>query len=109
MLIKLLILYLLIINAAGLLLMLVDKIKAKKNLWRIPEVMFFVIAAIGGSIGSLAGMYLCRHKTKHFHFILGMFWGGCGGLFFKKAPHARLTDKPQFVGTVSLFQSQINQ
>ena len=72
MLIKLLILYLLIINAAGLLLMLVDKIKAKKNLWRIPEAMFFVIAAIGGSIGSLAGMYLCRHKTKHFHFILGM-------------------------------------
>lgn len=72
MLIKLLILYLLIINAAGLLLMLVDKIKAKKNLWRIPEVMFFVIAAIGGSIGSLAGMYLCRHKTKHFHFILGI-------------------------------------
>ena len=72
MLIKLLILYLLIINAAGLLLMLVDKIKTKKNLWRIPEVMFFVIAAIGGSIGSLAGMYLCRHKTKHFHFILGI-------------------------------------
>ena len=72
MLIKLLILYLLIINAAGLLLMLVDKIKAKKNLWRIPEAMFFIIAAIGGSIGSLVGMYLCRHKTKHFHFILGM-------------------------------------
>lgn len=72
MLIKLLILYLLIINAAGLLLMLADKIKAKKNLWRIPEAMFFVITAIGGSIGSLAGMYLCRHKTKHFHFILGM-------------------------------------
>ena len=72
MLIKILILYLLIINAAGVLLMLVDKIKAKKNLWRIPEAMFFVIAVIGGSIGSLVGMYLCRHKTKHFHFILGM-------------------------------------
>lgn len=72
MLIKLLILYLLIINASGFLLMLVDKIKAKKNLWRIPEAAFFVIAVIGGSIGSLVGMYLCRHKTKHFHFILGM-------------------------------------
>ena len=69
---KYFLLYLLLINAVSFLLMLVDKIKAKKNLWRIPEVMFFVIAAIGGSIGSLAGMYLCRHKTKHFHFILGM-------------------------------------
>ena len=69
---KYFLLYLLLINAAAFLLMLVDKIKAKKNLWRIPEVMFFVIAGIGGSIGSLAGMYLCRHKTKHFHFILGM-------------------------------------
>ena len=72
MLIKFLILYLLIINAAGFLLMLTDKIKAKKNLWRIPEATLFGVAAVGGSIGSLAGMYLLRHKTKHFHFILGM-------------------------------------
>ena len=70
--IKILILYLLIINAAGFLLMLIDKLKAKKNLWRVPEATFFLVAAIGGSIGSLCGMYLFRHKTKHFHFILGM-------------------------------------
>lgn len=72
MLIKLLILYLLLVNASGFLLMLVDKLKAKKNLWRIPEATLFLVAAMGGSVGSLVGMYLLRHKTKHFHFILGM-------------------------------------
>lgn len=72
MLIKLLILYLLLVNASGFLLMLVDKLKAKKNLWRIPEATLFLVAAMGGSVGSLVGMYLLRHKTKRFHFILGM-------------------------------------
>ena len=72
MLIKLLILYLLIINAVALVLMLVDKVKAKKNLWRIPEAALFFVAAIGGSIGSLLGMYTFRHKTKHIKFIVGM-------------------------------------
>ena len=72
MLIKVLLVYLLIINAAGFILMLVDKIKAKKNLWRIPEATLFLVAAIGGSIGSLLGMYAVRHKTKHIKFILGM-------------------------------------
>ena len=67
-----LILYLLIINAVGLILMLVDKIKAKKNLWRIPEAMLFLVAAIGGSLGCLGGMFLFHHKTKHFQFLLGV-------------------------------------
>ena len=65
-------LYLLIVNALGFLLMLVDKRKAQKNLWRIPEATLFLIAAIGGSIGSIAGMYKFRHKTKHLKFILGI-------------------------------------
>ena len=72
MLIKILLVYLLIINAVGYILMLVDKMKAKKNKWRIPEATLFLVAAIGGSIGSIAGMYTFRHKTKHFSFILGM-------------------------------------
>ena len=67
-----LVIYLLIINAAGFLLMLIDKWKAKKKLWRIPEWVLFAAAALGGSAGTVAGMYLFRHKTKHFHFILGM-------------------------------------
>ena len=72
MLLKILGIYLFIINAIGFILMLVDKIKARKNLWRIPEKVLFLSAILGGSIGSLLGMYFFRHKTKHFSFILGM-------------------------------------
>lgn len=64
--------YLVIINAASFLLMLVDKYKAKKNLWRIPEATLMSFAAAGGSIGALAGMYLGRHKTKHLKFTVGI-------------------------------------
>lgn len=69
---KLILIYLLIINALGFLLMLVDKIKAKKNRWRIPERTLILTAVIGGSIGSLAGMYLFRHKTLHPKFTMGI-------------------------------------
>ena len=69
---KLLLYYLLIINAAGFLLMLVDKWKAKKNRWRVRESTLLLVAALGGSSGSLAGMYLFRHKTQHLKFTLGI-------------------------------------
>ena len=72
MLFKVFLVYLLIINAAGFILMLVDKIKAKKNLWRVPEATLFLVAAVGGSVGSILGMYTFRHKTKHIKFIVGM-------------------------------------
>ena len=52
--------------------MLVDKWKAKKNLWRIPEATLFTIAILGGSIGSMLGMYAVRHKTQHIKFTFGM-------------------------------------
>jgi len=65
-------LYLLIINAAAFLLMLIDKQKAKKNRWRIPESTLMLSAALGGSIGALVGMYTFRHKTKHLKFTLGI-------------------------------------
>ncbi len=64
--------YLLIINAAGFLLMLADKYKAKKNLWRIPEATLMGVALLGGSVGSLIGMYTVRHKTRHLKFVLGI-------------------------------------
>ena len=64
--------YLLLINAIGFVLMLADKRKAKKNLWRIPEATLFLSAALGGSIGALAGMYAFRHKTRHLKFVLGI-------------------------------------
>ena len=69
---KLFILYLLIINAAGFLSMLLDKHKAKKNAWRIPERTLLAIACFGGSIGSILGMQLLRHKTRHLKFSLGL-------------------------------------
>lgn len=64
--------YLLIINALGFLLMLIDKQKAKKKKWRIPEATLMGIAALGGSIGSLFGMYTFRHKTLHKKFTIGI-------------------------------------
>ena len=69
---KLILLYLLIINAIGFVLMLVDKHKARKNLWRIPEATLMTAAALGGSIGCLLGMYTVRHKTRHLTFTLGI-------------------------------------
>ena len=72
MLFNVLLVYLLIINAVGFILMLVDKVKAKKNLWRIPEATLFLVAAIGGSVGSILGMYTFRHKTRHLKFTIGV-------------------------------------
>ena len=69
---RLLILYLLIMNAAGVISMLTDKRKAKKKLWRIPEATLLGIAALGGSVGALVGMYAFRHKTRHMKFTLGI-------------------------------------
>lgn len=64
--------YLWIINAMGLLFMHMDKEKARKNKWRVSEKTLLSIAALGGSVGSLLGMYLFRHKTKHLKFTLGV-------------------------------------
>ena len=65
-------LYLIIINAAGFLLMLVDKLKSKRGAWRIPEATLLGAAVLGGSVGALVGMYLFRHKTRHIKFTLGI-------------------------------------
>lgn len=64
--------YLILINALGFLLMLIDKQKARKKKWRIPEATLMTVAAMGGSIGSLAGMYTFRHKTLHKKFSIGI-------------------------------------
>ncbi|MCL2254194.1 MAG: DUF1294 domain-containing protein [Lachnospiraceae bacterium] len=64
--------YFLLINLAGFLLMGIDKIKAKKRGFRIPEATLFTAAIFGGSIGSWIGMYLFRHKTRHWYFTYGL-------------------------------------
>ena len=65
-------LFLILINAVGFLLMHVDKQKARRNRWRISEATLFTIAAAGGSLGILLGMYAFRHKTKHVSFTAGI-------------------------------------
>lgn len=65
-------LYLVLINLMGLISMWLDKQKAIKRKWRIKERTLFIIAIFGGSLGSLSGMYLFRHKTKHNSFVIGM-------------------------------------
>lgn len=64
--------YLIIINALSYLLMLVDKYKAKKNIWRIPEATLLGVALLGGALGCYIGMRTARHKTKHPKFSLGV-------------------------------------
>ena len=70
--ITLIIIYLVVINFMSFIMMGLDKYKAKKRAWRIPESTLFVLALIGGSIGSIAGMHLFHHKTRHWYFLYGM-------------------------------------
>lgn len=64
--------YLICINLAGLISMGVDKRRAIRHQWRISEANLFLIALLGGSLGSIIGMQLFRHKTRHWYFVWGM-------------------------------------
>lgn len=68
---KNLIIYFLIINLIGFLAMYIDKQKAKKGKWRISENSLFILTLLGGWIGTIAGMYTFRHKTKKLKFTVG--------------------------------------
>ncbi len=70
--VPLLLFYLVTINALGFLIMLADKEKAKKRLWRIPEATLLTVAALGGSIGCLVGMKVFHHKTRKPKFYIGI-------------------------------------
>ena len=63
-------LLLIIINAAGFLIMCLDKFRAKTSRWRIPETTLLTVAAVGGSLGVLMSMLLVRHKTRHASFVI---------------------------------------
>ena len=69
---KVIAIYLFIINAAGFLVMTADKLFARSKSWRVPESTLLGVAAIGGSIGIWASMYIVRHKTKHIKFVIGV-------------------------------------
>ena len=53
-------------------LMGVDKWKAKRNRWRVPEKTFFLVALLGGTLGAILGMYAFHHKTRHWYFKWGL-------------------------------------
>ena len=67
-----LLIYFLLVNLLGFHAMFTDKLRAKKREFRIPEATLFALAIIGGSIGCIAGMYVFRHKTRHWYFVYGM-------------------------------------
>ena len=66
------VIYLIIINIVGFLAMYIDKQKAKKGKWRIPENTLLIITVLGGGVGTIAGMYTFRHKTQKPKFTIGL-------------------------------------
>ncbi len=64
--------YLIGINVLTFLIYGMDKWKAKRGKWRIPEDTLIWLAVAGGSVGALLGMHLFRHKTKHWKFLIGI-------------------------------------
>lgn len=64
--------YLIFMNILAFLLMANDKQRARHKKWRSPEKTLFLTAILGGSIGSILGMQIFRHKTRHTAFVIGM-------------------------------------
>ena len=50
----------------------VDKAKARRGAWRVPEKTLFLLPLLGGSVGALLGMLVFRHKSKHWYFVWGI-------------------------------------
>ncbi|MBR4529877.1 MAG: DUF1294 domain-containing protein [Lachnospiraceae bacterium] len=85
-----LILALVIPNIIGFAFMGFDKNLARQGEFRIPESVLFCIALIGGSAGSLIGMYVFHHKTKKWRFVIGMplilfVWVACFVLLWRSS------------------------
>ena len=64
--------YLTFMNLLELILMIADKRRAVRGKWRIPEKTLLIFAVLGGALGGWIGMYLVRHKTRHWYFVLTM-------------------------------------
>ena len=69
---RVLIYYLLGINLLTFFIYGIDKWKARRNKWRVPEATLLMLAALGGSVGALLGMSVFHHKTKHKKFLIGV-------------------------------------
>jgi uncharacterized membrane protein YsdA (DUF1294 family) len=69
---SLILIYLSAINVVTFLVYGMDKLKAKKHWWRVPEATLLLLAAVGGSVGAWAAMYVFHHKTLHKKFRYGV-------------------------------------
>ena len=69
---NILVYYFILISIIAFITIYIDKQKAIKHQWRIKEATLFLISIIGGSLGTLLGMYTFHHKTKHRKFTLGI-------------------------------------
>lgn len=69
---KILLIYLVLVNVAAFAMYGIDKRKAIKDQWRIPEKTLLLAALLGGSFGAFTGMQMFHHKTKHWKFLLGV-------------------------------------
>ena len=69
---KILLVYLLVINLIAFAMYGLDKQRAIKDKWRIPEKTLLLVALFGGGVGAFAGMQTFRHKTKHWKFLIGV-------------------------------------
>jgi uncharacterized membrane protein YsdA (DUF1294 family) len=69
---KIICLYVILINCIAFALMGIDKSRARRGSWRISEKTLFLSALLGGSPGAWLGMYVFRHKTRHWYFVIGM-------------------------------------
>lgn len=64
--------FIIAINILGFILAGIDKYKAKRKLWRIPEKTLFLTAVLGATLGLYFGFIIFRHKTKRLKFMLGI-------------------------------------
>lgn len=69
---KILLVLLIVINLAVFAMYGIDKYKAVKGKWRIPEKVLLLAALCGGSAGALLGMQIFHHKTRHWKFLVGV-------------------------------------
>ena len=69
--VRTIVIYFIVLNIIGFLAMWIDKRRAKRSAWRIPENTLLLITVLGGGIGTILGMYTFRHKTKKIKFTIG--------------------------------------
>ncbi len=70
--VQIILVYFVIMSLLTFFLFAEDKRRAKRKKWRVPEKAFFVLAALGGSVGAIVGMWVFHHKTRHWYFVYGM-------------------------------------